>query len=101
MTTPHAFPITISNADRPTLCHWAARPETAPARALRARIVLAVTREQVSPNGTRWSTRQLARRVGLSQSAVYRIWRAFGLQPHRAESCTRALSGRGSSAPAT
>jgi hypothetical protein len=28
----------------------------------------------------------MAAQVGLSQSAVSRIWRAFGLQPHRAES---------------
>ncbi|GLC28206.1 IS630 family transposase [Roseisolibacter agri] len=46
---------------------------------------LAATLEQAPPNGTHWSTRQLARRVGLSQTAVSRIWRAFGLQPHRTE----------------
>ena len=75
----------------------------APRRITDARVdqVLAATREQVPPNGTRWSTRQLARRVGLSQGAVYRIWRAFGLQPHRAESCTRSLTRPGSSATAT
>lgn len=44
-------------------------------------LVLAVTREQTPPKGTRWSTRQLARHVGMSQSAVHRIWRALGLQP--------------------
>ncbi|MHB9149954.1 MAG: IS630 family transposase [Thermoleophilia bacterium] len=33
--------------------------------------------------GTHWSTRQMAQKVGLSQSTVSRIWRAFGLQPHR------------------
>ena len=33
--------------------------------------------------GTRWSTRHMAKKVGLSQSTVSRIWRAFGLQPHR------------------
>ena len=27
----------------------------------------------------------MAKRVGLSQNAIVRIWRAFGLQPHRAE----------------
>src|SRR5829696_7562871 len=32
---------------------------------------------------TRWSTRSMAREVGLTQSAVLRIWKAFGLQPHR------------------
>src|SRR5215218_6682674 len=33
-----------------------------------------------------WSTRSMAREVGLTQSAVHRIWKAFGLQPHRRES---------------
>jgi transposase len=47
--------------------------------------VLATTLEQAPPNGTHWSTRQLARHLGLSQTAVSRVWRAFGLQPHRAE----------------
>ena len=34
---------------------------------------------------THWSSRTMAKASGLSQSAVVRIWRAFGLQPHRAE----------------
>jgi transposase len=34
---------------------------------------------------THWSTRGIARAVGLSQSAIVRIWHAFGLQPHRSE----------------
>jgi hypothetical protein len=28
----------------------------------------------------------MARKTGLSQTAIVRIWRAFGLQPHRVES---------------
>src|SRR5947208_944483 len=32
-----------------------------------------------------WSTRSMAAEVGLSQTAVSRIWRAFGLPPHRQE----------------
>jgi transposase len=36
-------------------------------------------------DATHWSTRAMARASGLSQTAVTRIWRAFGLQPHRAE----------------
>ena len=35
---------------------------------------------------THWSTRGMAKAEGLSQSSVGRIWRAFGLKPHRAES---------------
>jgi len=37
------------------------------------------------PGGTHWRTRDLAARVGLPQTAVSRIWRAFALQPHRPE----------------
>jgi transposase len=47
--------------------------------------VLATTLEQAPANGTHWSTRQLAQRLGMSQTAVSRIWRAFGLAPHRTE----------------
>jgi len=43
------------------------------------------TLESTPPDATHWSTRSLARELGLSQSAVSRIWRAFGLQPHRTE----------------
>jgi len=32
-----------------------------------------------------WSTRSMARSQGMSQSAVSRIWRAFGLKPHIVE----------------
>src|SRR5664280_714701 len=35
--------------------------------------------------GTHWSTRQMAAKTGLSQSTISRVWRAFGLQPHRVE----------------
>lgn len=39
-----------------------------------------------TPRGqTHWSTRELARITGLSHSTISRIWRAFGLQPHRVE----------------
>jgi transposase len=46
---------------------------------------IATTLEQAPPNATHWSTRRLARAVGLSQTTVVRLWRAFGLQPHRSE----------------
>ena len=47
--------------------------------------VIAMTLEQRPSNATHWSTRTMARASGLSQTAVSRIWRAFGLQPHRQE----------------
>ena len=34
---------------------------------------------------THWSTRRLAKEVGLSRASVHRIWRKYGLQPHRIE----------------
>jgi len=47
---------------------------------------LTLTLETMPDDATHWSTRSLAKRAGLSQSAVSRIWRAFALQPHRTES---------------
>lgn len=41
---------------------------------------------ETKPRGaTHWSTRDMARECGLSQSRISRIWRAFSLQPHRQE----------------
>jgi transposase len=47
--------------------------------------VLVKTLETTPRNATHWSTREMARRVGLSPATVARIWRAFGLKPHRTE----------------
>lgn len=47
--------------------------------------VITLTLESSPANATHWSTRLMARRCGMSQSAVSRIWRAFALQPHRSE----------------
>jgi len=47
--------------------------------------VIASTLNQRPRDATHWSTRSLAKKTGLSQSTVSRIWRAFGLQPHREE----------------
>jgi transposase len=45
--------------------------------------VVRLTLETAPRDATHWSTRAMARRCGLSQTAVSRIWRAFALQPHR------------------
>jgi transposase len=45
--------------------------------------VIVKTLETTPGDATHWSTRSMAREVGLTQSAVHRIWKAFGLQPHR------------------
>ena len=47
--------------------------------------VVTRTLETKPANATHWSTRGMAKAVGMSQSAVSRIWRAFGLRPHRAD----------------
>lgn len=47
--------------------------------------VITQTLESAPKGATHWSTRQMAKRAGLSNATVSRIWRAFGLQPHRAE----------------
>ncbi len=47
--------------------------------------VIVKTLESTPKDATHWSTRSMAREVGLTQSAVLRIWQAFGLQPHRQE----------------
>jgi transposase len=47
--------------------------------------VITRTLESTPRDATHWSTRSMAAEVGLTQSAVHRIWKAFGLQPHRAE----------------
>jgi transposase len=45
--------------------------------------VVTMTLESKPRNATHWSTRSMAEAAGLSQTAIVRIWRAFGLQPHR------------------
>src|SRR5881296_4492912 len=47
--------------------------------------VVALTLEPMPREAPHWSTRAMATRCGLSQSTISRIWRAFGLQPHRTE----------------
>jgi transposase len=51
----------------------------------RVEAVIARTLESVPTRATHWSTRSMAREMAVSPSAVSRIWRAFGLQPHRQE----------------
>jgi transposase len=51
----------------------------------RIEAVIVRTLESLPPDATHWSSRDMARASGLSISTVQRIWRAFGLQPHRLE----------------
>jgi transposase len=47
--------------------------------------VIVATLEQTPTGATHWSRASMAARSGLSRSTVGRIWRDFGLKPHRAE----------------
>lgn len=60
----------------------------APRQITDAQVEEVVTRtlESTPPQATHWSTRSMSRATKLSHMAVARIWRAFGLQPHRTES---------------
>jgi transposase len=51
----------------------------------RVEAVIVKTLESLPRDATHWSSRGMARASGLSVSSVQRIWRAFGLQPHRLE----------------
>jgi transposase len=57
----------------------------APRKILDAEVerVVRLTLESKPRDATHWSTRAMAKRCGLSQTAISRIWRAFALQPHR------------------
>lgn len=58
-----------------------------PRRITDAQIEAVVVRTlETTPRGaTHWSTRDMARATGLSAMTISRIWRAFGVQPHRSE----------------
>ena len=45
--------------------------------------ILEATRQGPTDGTTHWSSYRLAKALGLSQSSVSRVWRHFGIQPHR------------------
>ena len=47
--------------------------------------VIVTTLESKPVDATHWSTRSMAAATGLNQTAISRIWRAFGLKPHLQE----------------
>lgn len=50
--------------------------------------VVVATLESTPRGATHWSTREMAKHTGVSHSSVGRIWRAFGLAPHKSEKFT-------------
>jgi transposase len=47
--------------------------------------VITMTLEETPSDATHWSTRAMAQATGMSQTAIVRIWKAFGLKPHQVE----------------
>lgn len=47
-----------------------------------ARRIVEKTTQETPANATHWSTRSLAKKLGVSQSMVHRVWKANGLKPH-------------------
>jgi transposase len=47
--------------------------------------VIDKTLHKTPMTATHWSTRSMAAATGLTQNAIFRIWKTFGLQPHRQE----------------
>ena len=60
-------------------------PEPRTIEDARIEAVIVKTLESAPKDATHWSSRGMAKASGLSTSSVQRIWRAFGLQPHRLE----------------
>ena len=60
------------------------QPPTRRTAALEARI-LAKTRQPPPDGSTQWSTRKLAKVIGVSHGLIAQVWRRAGLQPHRLE----------------
>src|SRR4051794_6226558 len=90
----------LLGVSRPTVTKWRSRfaarrlegladePRPGAARKLtdeQVERVIVTTLETRPADATHWSTRSLARALGMNQTAVSRIWRAFGLKPHLAE----------------
>jgi transposase len=97
---PNAEVVKRLGVSRPTVTKWRSRfvarrlegladePRPGAARTItdeQVEQVLVTTLETTPADATHWSTRSLARQLGMSQSAISRIWRAFGLKPHLVE----------------
>ena len=44
--------------------------------------IIRKTTQETPKNATHWSTRTLAKKLGVTQSMIHRVWKANGLKPH-------------------
>ena len=58
-------------------------PRSGRPRRVDAQEIVRKTTQETPPQATHWSTRSLARAVGASAATVRRVWRQYGLKPHR------------------
>lgn len=88
------------NTTNPTVCHWRKRffqarldglgdlPRSGAPRTIsdeKVAEVIEKTLQHLPKGQTHWSTRSMAKEADISRSTISRIWRAFGLKPHRHE----------------
>jgi transposase len=67
--------------------HDAPRPGRTPTISVETvQAIVRKTTQETPPNATHWSTRRMARAMGVSEATVRRIWRRHGLKPHRLRS---------------
>jgi transposase len=52
------------------------------------------TLEETPADATHWSLRGMARATGYAPSTIHRLWKAFGLQPHRVETFKLSTENR-------
>ena len=60
-------------------------PRPGRSRTLNTEEIVRRTTQEKPSNATHWSTRSMARAVGVSEASVRRVWHAHGLKPHRVE----------------
>jgi transposase len=60
-------------------------PRSGRARRLDFDEIVRKTTQEKPADATHWSTRSMARALGISEASVRRVWHAHGLKPHRVE----------------
>ena len=69
-------------------------PRTRRRRTLSEEVIREIVRkttQETPPARTHWSTRSLAKAMGLSPSTIGRVWRSHGLKPHLTRRVSRRL----------